>query len=116
MTAGPQQSHAVTEEDTTSSSLPSFTITDQAFFAAMPKAVQVSVQIPRDYYEAVAEAQGVPRGEADAERQKFEAAVAEVERRELAKARATMQEGELRVFLPRLNSGQEFVIPIEKVV
>ena len=35
---------------------------------------------------------------------------------DLAKARATMQEGELRVFLPRLNSGQEFVIPIEKVV
>jgi hypothetical protein len=27
-----------------------------------------------------------------------------------------MTEGELRVRLPRLNSGLEFVIPIEKVV
>jgi flagellar M-ring protein FliF len=89
LNAGPQQSHAVTEEDSASASLPSFTITDQAFFAAMPKAVQVSVQIPRDYYEAVAEAQGVPRGEADTDRQKFEAAVAQIERQELAKARAT---------------------------
>lgn len=35
---------------------------------------------------------------------------------DLTKARATMNEGELRVLLPRLNSGQEFVIPIEKVV
>jgi HSP20 family protein len=35
---------------------------------------------------------------------------------DLAAARATMHEGELRVRLPRLNSGQEFVIPIEKVV
>ena len=35
---------------------------------------------------------------------------------DLAGARATMHEGELRVRLPKLNSGQEFVIPIEKVV
>ena len=35
---------------------------------------------------------------------------------DLSNARATMTEGELRVRLPRLNSGQEFVIPIEKVV
>ena len=35
---------------------------------------------------------------------------------DLTRARATMTEGELRVRLPRLNSGQEFVIPIEKVV
>ena len=35
---------------------------------------------------------------------------------DLARARATMVEGELRVRLPRLNSGHEFVIPVEKVV
>ncbi len=35
---------------------------------------------------------------------------------DLARARATMSEGELRVRLPRLNSGHEFVIPIEKVI
>jgi HSP20 family protein len=35
---------------------------------------------------------------------------------DLSRARATMTEGELRVRLPRLNSGLEFVIPIEKVV
>jgi HSP20 family protein len=35
---------------------------------------------------------------------------------DLSRARATMTEGELRIRLPRLNSGQEFVIPIEKVV
>ena len=35
---------------------------------------------------------------------------------DLAGARATMVEGELRVLLPKLNGGQEFVIPIEKRV
>jgi HSP20 family protein len=35
---------------------------------------------------------------------------------DLAGARATMTEGELRVRLPKLHNGQEFVIPIEKVV
>lgn len=35
---------------------------------------------------------------------------------DLARARATMSEGELRVVLPKLNQGQEFVIPIEKVL
>ncbi len=35
---------------------------------------------------------------------------------DLARARATMSEGELRVQLPKLNGGQEFVIPIEKVI
>jgi HSP20 family protein len=35
---------------------------------------------------------------------------------DLTTARATMTEGELRVRLPRLNSGQEFVIPIERVL
>jgi len=35
---------------------------------------------------------------------------------DLGKARATMAEGELRVRLPLLNNGHEFVIPIEKVV
>ena len=35
---------------------------------------------------------------------------------DLPHARATMAEGELRVYLPKLNQGQEFVIPIEKVL
>ena len=35
---------------------------------------------------------------------------------DLGQARATMTEGELRVRLPKLNRGQEFVIPIEKTV
>ena len=35
---------------------------------------------------------------------------------DLGQARATMAEGLLRVRLPKLNRGQEFVIPIEKVV
>ena len=35
---------------------------------------------------------------------------------ELAGARATMSEGELRVRLPKINGGQEFVIPIEKAI
>ena len=35
---------------------------------------------------------------------------------DLANARATMIEGELRVRLPKLNGGQEFVIPVEKRV
>ena len=35
---------------------------------------------------------------------------------DLAQARATMVEGELRVRLLKFNAGQEFVIPIEKVL
>lgn len=35
---------------------------------------------------------------------------------DLANARATMREGELRVHLPKLNRGQEYVIPIEKAL
>ncbi len=35
---------------------------------------------------------------------------------DLANARATMTEGELRVQLPKLEGGQGFVIPIEKVL
>jgi flagellar M-ring protein FliF len=90
VTAEPERSRAVVEEDTTSASVPSFTVTDQTYFAAMPKSVQVSVKIPRDYYEAVAEEQGVLPGTTDAEKQQFAAAVVEVEKQETAKAQATV--------------------------
>ncbi len=35
---------------------------------------------------------------------------------DLTHARATMKEGELRVLLPKLREGREFVIPIEKIL
>jgi flagellar biosynthesis/type III secretory pathway M-ring protein FliF/YscJ len=86
---GPTESRQLNHEDNTSTSAPSFTLTEQEFFAAMPKAVQVSVKIPQSYYEAVAQESGLaapPSGETD---DSFQRAVLEIEQKEIETVKAT---------------------------
>ncbi len=85
---GPTETRQITEEDAASTSTPSFTVTEQAFFAAMPKAVQVSIKVPRSYYEAVAKQTGVEpaaNGTADT----YQRAVKDIEQKEIEKIKAT---------------------------
>ncbi len=87
--AGPTESRQINQEDSKSTSAPSFTLTEQEFFAAMPKAVQVSVKIPQSYYEAVAKKSGLEpalSGESD---DSYQRAVLEIEQKEIEKVKAT---------------------------
>ena len=86
----PERSRAVAEEDSTTTTVPSFTVTNQEFFAAMPKAVQVSIKLPHDYYEAIAEKRGLALGTTDEEKAQFDAAVKAIETEELAKVQSTV--------------------------
>ncbi|WP_166827631.1 hypothetical protein [Thalassoroseus pseudoceratinae] len=86
----PERSRAVAEEDTTTTTVPSFTVTNQEFFAAMPKAVQVSIKLPHDYYEAIAEKRGLIPGTTDEEKSQFDAALKVIETEELAKVQSTV--------------------------
>ncbi len=86
----PERSRAVAEEDTTTTTVPSFTVMNQEFFAAMPKAVQVSIKLPHEYYEAIAEKRGLALGTTDEEKAQFETAVKTIEAEELAKVQSTV--------------------------
>lgn len=86
--AGPTETRQINHEDGASASAPSYTVSEQAYFAAMPKAVQVSLKIPRSYYEAVAAKSGIERtGEGNDEA--YERAIQEIEQKELEKIKAT---------------------------
>lgn len=52
--SGPERTRQLTEEDSKTVNAASFEVSEQELIAAMPKAVQVSVSIPKDYYRAVA--------------------------------------------------------------
>ena len=87
--AGPMETRQITEEDATSTSTPSFTVTEQAFFAAMPKAVQVSIKVPQSYFEAVAKQTGVEQNAADANADTYQRAIKDIEQKEIEKVKAT---------------------------
>ena len=80
-----------TTSDTTSSAVtaPSWTLTERELLAAMPKAVTVSVAVPRDYYRSVALKRGVPEGATDQEKKDFDKAVDAIAKEEEAKVRST---------------------------
>ncbi|MEX0703443.1 MAG: hypothetical protein WD069_15210 [Planctomycetales bacterium] len=61
---GNASSQAVNEQSTRAASLPSYVATDKEFVTAMPQAVQVSVAIPEDYYQAIAAQQAGEEGSA----------------------------------------------------
>jgi flagellar M-ring protein FliF len=86
---GPQQQRTSTVDTTSSVNVPWVQLRQEAIIGAMPKAVQVSVKIPEDYYEAVAVKQGLTRGGTDAEKAAFKKAVDEIRTREEANARQT---------------------------
>lgn len=54
VSAGPDRTRQQSETETNTVNGVSFEVTEKALIAAMPKAVQVSVSIPRDYYRDVA--------------------------------------------------------------
>lgn len=87
--SGPTETRSVNQEDGISTSAPSYTIAEQEFFAAMPKAVQVSVKVPQSYYEAVAERSGVKKSETADSDDAYQRAIQEIEQRELEKIQAT---------------------------
>ncbi|MBW3539660.1 MAG: hypothetical protein KY476_05265 [Planctomycetes bacterium] len=86
---GTQQVRSNTVEEGSTVAVPSVEYLEEELIGAMPKAVQVSIKIPEDYYEAVAARQGIPRGESEAEQAAFRKAIDEIRQREEAKARAT---------------------------
>jgi flagellar M-ring protein FliF len=63
--AGPDRTRQQNDSTTNTVSAVSFEVSEKALIAAMPKAVQVSVSIPREYYRDVA-AQRKANGEQDA--------------------------------------------------
>ncbi len=90
--ASPTESRQINQEDTKSANTPSYTLTEQAFFAAMPKAVQVSVKIPQAYYEAVAAKSGVQAGDSSASGTSgdtYQRAIADIEQKEIERVKAT---------------------------
>jgi flagellar M-ring protein FliF len=87
--SGPTEIRQINEEDTKSTNTPSFTLTEQAYFAAMPKSVQVSVKIPKSYYEAVAADSGLSAPESGTTDDAYQRAIAEIEQKEIEKVKAT---------------------------
>ncbi|MAG93001.1 MAG: hypothetical protein CMJ48_04555 [Planctomycetaceae bacterium] len=59
--------------------IPSSTITYTETLAAMPKAIKVSVSIPKSHYAAIAAADGVTEGESDAEKTDYKTKLASIQ-------------------------------------
>jgi flagellar M-ring protein FliF len=87
--AGPQQQRTSTADTASSVSLPWVQLREEEMLGAMPKAVQVSVQIPEDYYEAIAIKRGLVRGDTDADKAAFRKSVDDIRTQEEARARQT---------------------------
>ncbi len=78
--AGPEETSNRTESDAKTVSVPAkSTITEDELAGLMPKAVQVNVSIPRDYYRSVAIKNGLSEGTTDEERAKFNAELQKIE-------------------------------------
>jgi flagellar M-ring protein FliF len=89
-TQGGDEKRRNLEERTSSSTVAaSFSISEQEFVAAVPKAVQVSIGIPHDYFRNVALKQGLSDGETDEAKAAFQAAVTQIQQKEEENARQT---------------------------
>ena len=86
-TAAPTRSATSNESDNNSRVIPSFTVTEKEFLTAMPKAVQVSVSIPENYYRDVALTRGLAEGTTDAEKTAFRGQLATIRTEEEEKVR-----------------------------
>jgi len=84
-----QRSRNLEERTTTSTTVASFSLSEQEFIAAMPKAVQVSIGIPDDYFRSVALKQGLTEGETDDSKSEFQLAVDGIRTAEVESARVT---------------------------
>jgi len=87
---GEEKSRSIIETNSSSVTASSFTKSVQEIIGAMPKAVQVSVQIPEDYYRAMALKRGLTEGQSEEEKKKFDAAVAAIEEQVQKDVRATV--------------------------
>lgn len=87
LNAGPTRTSSDSESDNSSRVVPSYTMTEKEFLTAMPKAVQVSISIPEDYFRDVAVARGFSEGTSDAEKTAFRQQVATIGTEELEKVR-----------------------------
>ena len=86
--AGQDRSRNLTESNTQAVSATSFIVTDRELIAAMPRAVQVSVAIPEDYYRGVALKRGLSEGDTDQSKQDFQKAVDALKTEEEQKVKA----------------------------
>ncbi|MBA3312035.1 MAG: hypothetical protein M3552_07745 [Planctomycetota bacterium] len=85
--AGPTRTSSDEESDNSSRVIPSYTMTEKEFLTAMPKAVQVSVSIPEEYFRDVAIARGFSEGTTDADKAAFRQQVATIGTEEEEKVR-----------------------------
>lgn len=86
-TAAPTRTSTNEESGMSSRVIPSYTLTEKEFLTAMPKAVQVSISIPEDYFRDVAIARGLSEGISDAEKAAFRQSVETIRQEEEEKAR-----------------------------
>jgi flagellar M-ring protein FliF len=90
MTAGQERTRTTSETNSQSINATSYVVTDRELIAAMPRAVQVSVAIPDDYYHAVALKRGLSEGTTDPEKQEFRKAVEAIKAEEERNVKATL--------------------------
>lgn len=89
--AAPTRSSSDKDEQVSSKVVPSFTVTEKEFLSAMPRAVQVAVSIPEEYYRDVALARGFAEGTTEAEKTAFRQQVDTIRTAEEDKARKSVQ-------------------------
>ncbi len=78
--ASTESSRSLKKTMNTSENVPlTTTISEKEFVGLLPKSVQVTVGIPRDYYRKVAVKQGLKPGDTDADRQAFETRLQPIE-------------------------------------
>lgn len=77
--SGQEASRTTTESNSDAVTVPSFKNITQEHLGAMPDAVQVSVQIPTDYYRKVAAARNVSPGGSENEQQQFQQTLQQIE-------------------------------------
>ncbi len=95
-TGGAKRSSTKDSQSSTRSAV-SFTVTETALIGAMPKAVQVSVQIPEEYYKSMLAQQGVTPGDDESKKAEFETA--------LTAAKATVEKNVKETVLSSIPSG-----------
>jgi len=89
-TSGTQRSEQNSRSNVKSVSAPSFQVKEQQFVAAFPEAVQVSVAVPEEYYQAVARQKGKAEGTTDESKQQFQREVDQIQQEVEQKVKQTV--------------------------
>lgn len=101
VSGGLEKSHSAEDKQTTTLNNSSVSTSRRELIGALPKAVTVSVSIPRNHYRKIAQNRGLApadqeldawlQGASDADKKKFEDAVETIRQEEEAKAKASVQ-------------------------